>query len=57
MRFLEKALFRFKRLDIQPTKKLTKVGVRRRCETSFLVRFNHSCVLNALLEMVNDALN
>jgi hypothetical protein len=41
----------------QPTERLTKGGDMRRCETSFLVRFNHSCVLNALLEMVNDALN
>jgi hypothetical protein len=39
----------------QPTKKLTKGRVRRRRETSSLVRFNHSCVRNALLEMVNGA--
>jgi hypothetical protein len=41
----------------QPSKKLTKGGVRRRCETSSRVRSNHSRVLNALLEMVNDDLN
>jgi hypothetical protein len=39
------------------TKWVTKSGVRRRRETSSAVRFNHSCVLNALLEMVEDALN
>jgi hypothetical protein len=41
----------------QSTKKLTTVGVRRRRETSSLIRFNHSCVRKALLEMVNGALN
>jgi hypothetical protein len=41
----------------QPTKRLIKGGVRRRRETSSLVRSNHSCVRNALLEMVNGALN
>jgi hypothetical protein len=46
--------------ELQPTnqpKKLTKGGVKRRCQTSSLVRFNHSYILNALLEIVNDALN
>jgi hypothetical protein len=41
----------------QPTKRLTKGGVRRRRETSSLARSNHSCVRNPLLEMVNGALN
>jgi hypothetical protein len=41
----------------QPTKRLTKGGVRRRRETSSLAGSNHSCVRNALLEMVNGALN
>jgi hypothetical protein len=41
----------------QPTKKLTKGGVKHRRETSSLARFDHSCVRNALLEMVNVALN
>jgi hypothetical protein len=41
----------------RPTKKLTKGGVRWSIETSSLVRFNHSRVRNALLEMVNGALN
>jgi hypothetical protein len=44
----------------QPTnqpKRLTKGGVRRMRETSSLARSNHSCVRNALLEMVNGALN
>jgi hypothetical protein len=40
----------------QPTKKLTKGGVLRKRETSCLARFDHSCVRNALLEMVNGAL-
>jgi hypothetical protein len=40
----------------QPTKKLTKGGVLRKRETSSLARFDHSCVRNALLEMVNGAL-
>jgi hypothetical protein len=44
-------------LTNQPTKRLTKGGVRRRRETSSLARSNHSCVRNALLEMVNGALN
>jgi hypothetical protein len=38
-------------------KRLTKGGVRRRRETSSLARSKHSCVRNALLEMVNGALN
>jgi hypothetical protein len=38
----------------QPTK-LTKGRVRRRRETSSLARFDHSCVWNALLEMLNGA--
>jgi hypothetical protein len=41
----------------QPTKRLTKGAVGRRHETSSLARSNHSCVRNALLEMVNGALN
>jgi hypothetical protein len=42
----------------QPTsQRLTKDGVRRRRETSSLARFYHSCVRNALLGMVNGALN
>jgi hypothetical protein len=41
----------------QPTKRLTKGGVRRRRETSSLAGSNRSCVRNALLEMVNGALN
>jgi hypothetical protein len=40
----------------QPTKKLTKGGVFRKIETSSIARFDHSCVRNALLEMVNGAL-
>jgi hypothetical protein len=36
----------------QPTKKLTKGGVLRKRQTSSLARFNHSCVRDALLEMV-----
>jgi hypothetical protein len=40
----------------QPTKKLTKGGVLRKRQTSSLARFNHSCVRDALLEMVNGAL-
>jgi hypothetical protein len=40
----------------QPTKKLTKGGVLRKRQTSSLARFNHSCVRNALLEMVKGAL-
>jgi hypothetical protein len=40
----------------QPTKKLTKGGVLRKRHTSSLARFNHSCVQNALLEMVTAAL-
>jgi hypothetical protein len=38
-------------------RRVTKGGVRRRRETSSLARSNHSCVRNALLEMVNGALN
>jgi hypothetical protein len=41
----------------QPTKRLTKGEVRRRRETSSLAGSNHSCVRNALLEMVNGVLN
>jgi hypothetical protein len=41
----------------QPNKRLTKGGVRRRRETSSLARSNHSCIRNALLEMINGALN
>jgi hypothetical protein len=40
----------------QPSKTLTNGGVRRKLETSYLVRFSHSCVINALLEVVNGAL-
>jgi hypothetical protein len=40
----------------QPTKKLTKGGVLRKRHTSSLARFDHSCVRNALLEMVKGAL-
>jgi hypothetical protein len=40
----------------QPTKKLTKGGVLRKRQTSSLARFNHSCVRDALLEMVKGAL-
>jgi hypothetical protein len=36
----------------QPTKKLTKGGVLRKRQTSSVARFDHSCVRNALLEMV-----
>jgi hypothetical protein len=39
----------------QPTKKLTKGGVLRKGQTSSLARFDHSCVQNALLEMVKGA--
>jgi hypothetical protein len=38
-------------------KKLTKGRVMRRRGTSSLATFDHSCVINALLEMVNGALN
>jgi hypothetical protein len=38
-------------------KKLTTDGVDRKCETSSLAMFDHSCARNALLEMVNGALN
>jgi hypothetical protein len=41
----------------QPTKKLTKGGVLCKRKTSSLARFDHSCVRNALLEMVNCAWN
>jgi hypothetical protein len=41
---------------LQPTKKLTKGGVLCKQETSSLARFDHSCVWNALLEIVNGAL-
>jgi hypothetical protein len=37
--------------------RLTKGGVRRRCEMLSLATSNHSCVRNALLEMANGALN
>jgi hypothetical protein len=37
----------------QPTKKLNKGGVLRKRDTSSLARLDHSCVRNALLEMVN----
>jgi hypothetical protein len=40
----------------QPTKKLTEGGVLRKHQTSSLARFDHSCVRNALLEMVNGTL-
>jgi hypothetical protein len=40
----------------QPTKKLTKGGVLHKLQTSSLARFTHSCVRNALLEMVRGAL-
>jgi hypothetical protein len=40
----------------QPTKKLTKGGVLRKRQTRSLARFDHSCVRNALLEMVQGAL-
>jgi hypothetical protein len=40
----------------KPTKKLTKGGVLRKRQASSLARFNHSCVLDALLEMVRGAL-
>jgi hypothetical protein len=39
----------------KPTKKLTKDGVLCKRQTSSLARFDHSCVLNALLEIVNGA--
>jgi hypothetical protein len=41
----------------QPTNQKDKSGAKRRRETSSLARPNHSCVRNALLEMVNGALN
>jgi hypothetical protein len=41
----------------QATEKLTKDSVRRRSKTLSLPRFDNSCVRNALLEMVNVALN
>jgi hypothetical protein len=41
----------------KPTKKITKGRVKRRREASFLARLGHSCVRNALLEMVDGALN
>jgi hypothetical protein len=41
---------------LQPTKKLTKGGILRKRETSSLARFDHSCALNTLLEMVKVAL-
>jgi hypothetical protein len=37
-------------------KSLTKGGVLRKRQTSSLNRFDHSCVRNALLEMVKGAL-
>jgi hypothetical protein len=40
----------------QPTKKLTKGGVWRKRQTLSLARFDHSCVRDALLEMVKGAL-
>jgi hypothetical protein len=40
----------------QLTKKLIKGRVRHRRETSCLVKYDHSCVWNAFLEMVNVAL-
>jgi hypothetical protein len=41
----------------QPTKKLTKGGVLHKRQTSSLARFDHSCLRNALLEMVEGASN
>jgi hypothetical protein len=40
----------------QPIKKLTMGGVLRKRQTYSLIRFDHSCVRNALLEMVKGAL-
>jgi hypothetical protein len=40
----------------QPTKKQTNGGVLSKRETSSLARSDHSCVRNALLEMVKGAL-
>jgi hypothetical protein len=37
--------------------KIAKGGVKRSHETFSLARLDHSCILNALLEMVNGALN
>jgi hypothetical protein len=37
----------------QPTKKLTRSGVKCRRETTFLATSDNSCVRNALLDMVN----
>jgi hypothetical protein len=37
-------------------KAITKGGVFRKHQKSSLARFDHCCVRNALLEMVNDAL-
>jgi hypothetical protein len=41
----------------QPNRKGSKDGVKGRRETSSLARLHNSCVQNALLEMVNGALN
>jgi hypothetical protein len=43
-------------LTIQPTQMLTEGGVLRKRHTSSLARFDRSCVINALLDMVNGAL-
>jgi hypothetical protein len=40
---------------VKPIKNLSKVGVKRRRETASVARLQHSCVRNALLEMVNVA--
>jgi hypothetical protein len=49
-------IIRTSKLD-QPTNQKAKGGVGPRRETSSLIRFNHSCVLKALLEVANGALN
>jgi hypothetical protein len=41
---------------VEPTNQKAKGGVLLKRQTSFLARFNHSCVRNALLEMVKGAL-
>jgi hypothetical protein len=47
--------FGCKRRGKPTTKQKAKVGVLRKHKTSSLARFVHSCVRNALLEMVNGA--
>jgi hypothetical protein len=44
--------------EYQPPKKLIKGGsLARKRQTPSLTKINHSCIRNALLKMVKDALN